>query len=733
MLVGSFQLGEQEGSFSDLKQPLDLNVQRLLDNQGIKGLYRHQAQAIDLARSGQDVMIVTGTASGKSLSYMVPLAEMLLNEPNAKALLMFPTKALGQDQVGRLESFLEGTPLLVSSYDGDTPKSVRRGARASANVILTNPDMLHVGILPQHELWTKFLRSLRLIVIDEIHTYRGVFGGHVAGVIRRLLRLAEWHGARPQVIGCSATIENPLEHFQDLVGRTPVPVGQDTAPKPVRSHYFLATPNDSAETTGESSNSLVARLLVDAITQGTRGYRSLVFCRSRTSVELVLRQARDILKKMGEDEKVIDSYRGGYKAAERRSIESAMFKGKLLGLVSTNAMELGVDIGKLQVVIMNGFPGSVSSYWQQGGRTGRTKATGHVLYVAHDDPYDQAVLVDPHKWLMPNADPVRLAHGNPVVLAGQIKCAAHERALTHQEVESFSPEAPLILDQLLQGGELVLSAQRYFFPSYTSPAHAINLRGSSNSPTQMHEGTNFLGDMEPWRATLQAHPGAIYLHRGEQYEVQSLDLEQGRAELVPFSGRHFTRALHHSEVETTAQLAQHDMGEATLSLLGLRVRTQVTGYQCLLGSGQHVVSEHPLDLPERVLHTLGLRLDLPYRWGSEEFMVDLHGLEHALAGPAPLVASCDRNDIESIWRPTYPETLAPCVIFFDAREGGTGLSEVLFQRFDQWVEIALKNLLNCPCTTGCPKCLLSPRCESANELLSKSGAIELLKRLLALL
>ena len=706
----------REAVFSEPVAEIHPQLKGSLQKTGVRELYVHQAEAFDLATEGRDLMVVTSTSSGKSLCYNMPVIDTCVREPNARALYLFPTKALAQDQAAKLQQLLPDN-LFCSTYDGDTPAAKRGAVRKTAHIVMTNPDMLHVGILPNHESWSKFLSSLRYVVVDEAHIYRGVFGSHVGGVLRRLFRLCEWHRNKPQVIACSATIANPHELFEKLTGRTPTIVDHDTSPHGGRT-VVLVEPPEGAE--NYSPNTDTADLLAEFVMNNVR---TLAFCKARVTTELVMRTAKDKLEKLGGRTTWVDAYRGGYSARERREIEQRLFKGQLRGLATTNAMELGVDVGGLEAVVMNGYPGSVSSFWQQAGRAGRGTHQGLAVMLAHDDPLEQFLVRRPDLLLDRPVECATLDPFNPQILESQLRCAAYERPISREELEKFGPTAVTAAEQLVDSGFAVWQAGRLFYPSYESPAKRTNIRGSDSATVLLLVDGQPLGEMEKWRALRQAHEGAVYLHRGQTYVVKELDLDRNMAELEAAETTYYTLAIVQNLVESTVEVRESD----ALTLNGVRVTTTVPGYVSRSLDGHGVIDEATLELPVQTMDTLGVRLDLLDL--SFEEVATVHALEHALIAVAPLIAGCDRNDLGSCWYLMSPETMAPSVYVFDATPGGVGLSEALFSNRTALFRSALSLLESCPCQDGCPACLLSSRCESANESLDKPGAVKILKGL----
>lgn len=726
------QIANKEAQFAEPEFPIPSQLLDILAAQGIERLFTHQAQAYDAYRRKEDSIVVTGTSSGKTLCYALPAMDACLGEPAARVLFLFPTKALAQDQLGRIQSMAQPLGFQAATYDGDTPKNQRGVIRREAHILLSNPDMLHIGILPGHELWVKFLKSLRLIVIDEAHTYRGVWGGHVAWILRRLLRLCEWHGSFPRIIATSATIANPVQHFSALTGRAGNLIDQDGAPQGEKTIFLIPPPN-SEMANPLSPNMVSARLLADL---AKNGVKTLAFCRSRVGTELVLKAAQSQLEQNEKNPKIIDSYRGGYTSAERRKIEERLFTGKIMGLTCTNAMELGVDVGGLDAVILNGYPGRLSSFWQQIGRAGRSGRDGFGVLIAHADPLEQILTHEPDRLLSRGVEPVIASVDNPYVAAAQIKCAAYERPLDPGEVHSWGLSAVDSTEELVDADEIRPSAGKLFYPSHDAPAPKVNIRGSQGQSVRLLVDGEILGEMEEWRAHQNAHEGAIYLHRGETFEVQSLDLHQRVAILSKSNAEYFTRPVVSSTVEPQLVIASEESKGITVSSVGVKVVTQVTAFRQVQTASQAMLGEEPLDLPERTFETTAVRFDFDNRWivpGDPESLAALHTFEHLLTSLAPLFAGCDRNDISSSWNNMMPDTLQPAVFILDDAPGGLGLTEMLRKRVPEWIDAAHELISHCSCQDGCPICILSPNCPSGNEPLSKSAAKLLISRMSSVL
>jgi DEAD/DEAH box helicase domain-containing protein len=723
------ELPATQGSFAPLPPWLHPAIRESLERHSIHQLFTHQGLAIDAWQEGRNTVVTTGTNSGKTLCYTVPVLQSCLTEPAARCLMLFPTKALAQDQLARLRELRPDDSVCVETYDGDTPKSKRPAIRQGAHVVIANPDILHVGILPNHEQWSRFFKSLRVIAIDEMHSYRGVFGSHVGNVLRRLLRVCEVHGSKPQIITCSATIGNPLEVFEKLTGQKAVLIDQDGAPKGKRTFVFW-NPPQIGEEKRLSANVVTSEILVNLI---QLQQKSLAFSRSRVGAELVLQYARKRLASLGPKvQQLVDSYRAGYTPAERRQIEGRLFKGKLLALSSTNAMELGVDVGLLDAVVMNGYPGSASSFWQQAGRAGRGSRDGLAIMVAHSDPLEQFLVRSPEILLKSQRDGIALDPTNVDIARQHLLCAAYEIPLSASELQIFGPTALEIAEALDRAGELQFQRGRFYYTKQNAPAPGIDIRGTGGENISLQVNGVELGHMEQWRAIMQAHQGAVYLHRGETYIVDELDIVGHRAALRAAKVDYYTQSTVQSVLNPSTPIKRKSMPHAEVSYGRVSVTEMVTDYKIRKLVGDTVIGVEPLDLPPQSYESVAVRLDLPAfpfdKHASRE-IGGVHAVEHALLAVAPLLAGCDRADLGSVWYSVLPETTKPAIFIVDRTPGGVGLSERLYASLGGWIKGALQLLTSCDCVDGCPACLLSPRCECANETLHKPTAIRILSHL----
>jgi DEAD/DEAH box helicase domain-containing protein len=711
--------------FAEIRHSLHPRITEHLKEIGCDRFYTHQAASIDAVLSGKDIVVVTGTNSGKTLCYNVPSMQMMLSEPACRALYLFPTKALAHDQLLKLQEIAPGADVRSGAYDGDTSKSQRASIRNLAHIVLTNPDMLHVGILPAHQTWDKFFKSLRLIVIDEMHTYRGVFGSHVGGVIRRLLRICDWYHSHPQIVACSATIGNPAELFSKLTGRQAEVISDDGSPQGKRTFVFWNPPLQEDQT--RVSPNRVSAAILEGLAESN--VRTMAFCKARIATELVLRYARRAASASHRlDPSQIEAYRAGYTIKERRDIEKSLSKGDLLGLASTNAMELGVDIGGLDAIIMNGYPGTSASFWQQAGRAGRGYKDSLAVYVAHDDPLEQFLLREPHRLLESQGESIAINPFNPTILADQLRCAAYERPLSPLELSQMGGPALAIAEELDRSGVLELQKGYFFYPAHEAPAPKVSIRGAGGEDIKLLVDGEELGSMEYWRSLEYAHKGAVYLHRDTCYVVKELDLENHVAHLEQKDADYMTFPTMQCVVSTAIDVETSSMGKGNVAFGGITVTRAVMGAQMKSFDGNTTVGEIELDLPPITFDTTSFRLELPFFEGEKD-AAGLHGVEHALMAVAPLIAGCDRRDLGSAWYAIYPDTLCPALFVYDDVPGGVGLAEKLYEQRKAWVSAALQLLKGCSCDEGCPGCMLSARCECGNAYLDKALAIQFLEGL----
>ena len=715
-------------TFPDLQPELSEALRKM----GASRLYSHQLEAYERVLAGENVVVATATASGKSLCYKIPAFQNALGRAKSRAVFLYPTKALAQDQLGKIKAFgLRGVH--PATYDGDTPHALRSDIRRRANILLTNPDMLNIGILPNHESWGDFLRNLEIVAVDEAHVLRGVFGSHVAAVLRRLRRLARLHGGDPQFVLTSATIANPQELAESLTGLPFVLVDNDGASTGERRVVFRNPPLLDKEK-GERRSLLTEGALVFA-NLVSQGVRTIAFARTRKAAELIYRYAANRLGVEGA--RRISPYRAGYTPRERREIEGRLFRGDLLGVVSTNALELGVDVGALDAVVCCGYPGSVASIWQQWGRAGRGKDPALAVYIPGRDSLDQFLFENPPRVLGRRVEAARVTMENPYILGPHLLAAAHEAPLDADDEEYFGPAYRSVAKAMMEDRALASSGGRLVYVGGDNPARNISLRSASSETVLIADGEGeLIGTAEATRAPSELHPGATYLHRGTAYEVESLDLRSHRAVARRVPNRYYTRPRVETDVEILEEIEEQELANGAVLHWG-RVRTtdSVTFFKKVRVADDKEVGVYPLDLPDVILETQALWVTLPplpreARPSFESFGGALHAGEHGLIGLLPLFAMCDRADIGGLSTPVHRQSRLPTVFVYDGYPGGVGISRRGFDAFESLARDTLGVITRCPCERGCPACIQSPKCGNWNEPLSKEGAVSLLRYLL---
>jgi DEAD/DEAH box helicase domain-containing protein len=703
---------------------LDPRVRERLEH---GALFSHQREAWDAARRGEHVIVTTGTASGKTLAFNLPVLDALAREPKNRALYLYPTKALAQDQLRTLQSL--GVPRIRAAiYDGDTESERRWQIRKWANLILTNPDMLHVGVLPHHDRWGDVLQNLRYVVVDEAHVYRGVFGSHVGNVLRRLRRAAAMYGAEPQFLLASATVANPAELATSLLGVDATVVEHDGAPRAERT-VVLWNPELLDEELGVRASALgdASRLLASL---AQRGLRTICFAKSRKAAELIHRFASDRLDP--ELRARLAPYRAGYTPQQRREIERRLVEGDLLGVSATDALELGIDIGLLDCAISVGFPGTVASLRQQWGRAGR-RGHGLAVLVASEDALDQYFMREPETLLGRRVEAAILDHANPRVLDGHVLSAAFEAPIDEDDRPTLGDAALARPPEL---PELQHTPRGWVWAGKDYPAARIPLRSTSPDSFSVVdvESGSLLGLVERERAYSTVHDGAIYLHLGEPYLVQELDLAARHALVQPFSGDWYTQAKKETMTEIAEPLRVERRLGMEVTFGRVVVTEQVVGYQRKSIRDQSTIDLVRLELPVTEFETEAVWY-LPEPEHLEgldrepQLLGTLHAAEHAMIAILPLWAMCDRWDIGGLSTNIHPQTRRPTIFVYDGHPGGVGINERGFEIFEGWVEDTARMLAGCPCEQGCPSCVQSPKCGNLNEPLNKHGALTLLRHL----
>ncbi len=716
------------------------DLRAALAQSGVSRPWQHQAQAAELARAGRHVVLATGTASGKSLGYLLPVLTALLEDERATALYLSPTKALATDQL-RAVNALALAGVRAATYDGDTPHEERDWVRRFAGLVLTNPDMLHRSVLPRHDDFSRLLRGLQFVVVDECHTYRGVFGSHVAQVLRRLRRVCARYGADPVFLLASATVRDPEVSASRLLGLPVVPVTDDASARGSTEFALWEPPllegrgGEHGAPVRRTATAEAAELLADLVVEGAR---SLVFVRSRRGAEAVALGAKRAL-----DESVpelagrVAAYRGGYLPQERRELERRLQSGELLGVAATNALELGVDVAGLDAVLLAGWPGTVSSVWQQAGRAGRAGQSALAVLIARDDPLDTYLAHHPEAVFGRPFEATVLDPSNPYVLGPHLCCAAAELPLTEQDLPLFGEGAADVLTDLVARGLLRRRPRGWFWTSRDRPD--ADLRGAGGPPIRLVEsGTGrLLGTVDHSSAHSQVHTGAVYLHQGESYLVDALDLDDGVALVSPDDPDYSTSARDVTELRVVAELQSSSYDGLRLCFGTVDVTHQVVSFlRKRLGSGE-VLGEEPLDLPPRELRTRAVWYTVTPELLAHAGLAPgdvpgaAHAAEHAAIGLLPLFATCDRWDIGGVSTALHADTGLATVYVYDGHPGGAGFAERAYGEAARWLTATRDAIASCECLAGCPSCVQSPKCGNGNEPLDKAGAVRLLDVVLA--
>ncbi len=713
--------------WADLKNPFSGEITDVMKAAGISRLYRHQAESIDLVRSGQHVVVATPTASGKTMTYNLPLLEKVLEDARSRGLYIFPLKALAQDQLrifDEMGALLKTIKPTARIYDGDTSAWHRKRIREKPpNVILTNPEMLHLALLPYHQSWSTFFSNLKLVVIDEVHTYRGVMGSHMAQVFRRFIRVCNYYGAAPTFIFSSATIANPAQLATQLTGLQVKTIIKNGAPQGKRHVVFINPYEGSAQS---------AIMLLKAALH--REMRTIVYTQSRKLTELIAIWAKN---RSGAFADRISAYRAGFLPEERRSIEAKLSSGELLAVVSTSALELGIDIGDLDLCILVGYPGTVISTWQRGGRVGRSGQDSALVLIAGEDALDQYFMRNPQDFITREPEAAVVNPYNSIILSRHLTCAAVELPLRKGEAYISEPAIEQTVYDLEQKGELLRSADGdIFYSSRKAPHRHVDLRGTGDRFTIVSSDTEeSRGEIDGFRAFKETHAGAVYLHKGSTYLVDHLDLETQTVKVSTAQVNYYTRVRGHKHTEILEIIDQKPAWGTTVCLGRLKVTDQVTGYEKWTLYSKKRLNIIPLDLPPLIFETEGLWFLIPPSVQYEieaaqlHFMGGIHAMEHASIGVFPLLVMVDRNDLGGISTPFHPQTTQAAVFIYDGIPAGAGLSRQAFQRAEDLLSYTLKAIQSCSCESGCPSCVHSPKCGSGNRPIDKVAAIFLLERL----
>ena len=741
-LKGSSKFGSQvvchkkiiaeEAHFGSELPKIDSLLISYLKNKGVKHLYRHQTQSIELILGGKDVLVSTPTASGKTFIYNLPVLHDIAQNKASSSLYLFPLKALARDQFDSLLEIFNTFPdeikknhqSVAAIFDGDfTPYQRQKIKKQQPPILFTNPEMLHLSLLPYHHNWQQFFSSLKYVVIDEVHTYRGVFGSHMAWVLRRLIRIAEYYGAQLQFIMLSATVGNPEQLGKFLVNREVATVTQSGAPKAEKNIVFL-NPWDSPPFTA-------CQLLEASI---KRGLRTIVYTQSRKMTELINLW---VTPKLGELKGKISSYRAGFLPEERRIIEEKLFSGKLLGVISTSALELGIDIGDLDICILVGYPGSIMATMQRGGRVGRSNKPSAVILIAQEDALDQYFMRKPEDFFNREAENAILNPYNKVIMKQHLHCCAAELEFS---VETFKEiEIKEALDELIYDSVLLLNCKgTKYYPTRKYPQRHISLRGGGVQLTIIDaERGEFIGEADSMRAMKECHEGAVYLHRGDTWLIEKLDLESCEIIAIKKTPNFYTRAQSEKNTTIIEEVDTKLSFGTRVSWGKVRVVEQVTGYQKINKSTQKIIGNIPLNLDKQEFETEGLWLYIPDQikenMESEKmhFMGAIHALEHVMISLFPLFILCDRNDIGGISCPFHEQTDSASIFIYDGYSGGVGLASATYTKIDSLLIEVEKVISLCECEAGCPSCVHSPKCGSGNRPIDKEACLFLVKELIA--
>lgn len=723
----------REATYSPYPDDLHSKLRQVLQGQGIEQLYVHQSEAFTHVRDRNNIVTVTPTASGKTLCYNLPVLQAMLENPHNRALYLFPTKALAQDQLAELYEMVEGmeADIKTFTYDGDTPPTARQAIRQAGNIVVTNPDMLHAAILPHHTKWVKWFENLKYIVIDELHSYRGVFGSHVANVIRRLKRICRFYGAEPQFICASATIANPREHAEKCIGEPVVLIDQNGAPAGEKHFVFYNPPVVNAQLGIRKSSVLETQKLASLLLK--QGIQTIVFARSRVRVEILLTYLQDRIKnELGS--KSIRGYRGGYLPKLRREIEQGLRNGEIRGVVSTNALELGIDIGQLQACVLNGYPGTVASTWQQSGRAGRRQESAITFMVASSNPLDQYIIQHPDYFFDQAPEQALIHPDNLMILIDHVKCAAYE--LPFSADEAFGGEQLIdILEFLAEEKTLHHVADNYYWMEQSFPAHNISLRSAAQENiiiVDMTEQHRVLAEVDRFSAHTLVHEEAIYLHEGLQYQVEKLDYEEKKAYVRQVNVDYFTDANLAVQLKVLHRDRENDHLSHSSYYGEVTVNAKATIFKKIKLRTHENIGSGPIHLPEEELHTsaywFSFSQDLLPQVNGQELQMALVGLANVMVHIAPVYLMCDPLDIRVVPQVKEIHQQLPTIFFYDRYPGGVGLSEKLFELHRELLHETQQVLTGCGCLSGCPACV-GPIEEVG--LTGKQYALQLVNSLLA--
>ena len=730
------ELPARAAQYASFPDTLDTRLIPVLEKRGIHQLYTHQAHSIAATAAGKDVVVVTPTASGKTMCYNLPVLSAILQNQDARALYLFPTKALSADQVSELYELIEEMDVDIKTYtyDGDTPGAARKAVRQAGHIVVTNPDMLHSGILPHHTKWVKLFENLRYIVIDEIHTYRGVFGSNLANVLRRLMRLCAFYGSHPQFILCSATIANPKELAETLIGRPVEMIDDNGAPMGKRYFVFYNPPVVNRQLGIRKGVIPVTRDIASMLLKC--GIQTITFAKSRLTVEVLTRYLKDLVRDPLGNTGRVRGYRGGYLPTERREIERGLRAGKIDAVVSTNALELGIDIGALDACVMCGYPGTIASAWQQAGRAGRRKDTSIIFYVASSAAIDQYIVSHPDYFLRQSPENALLNPDNLYILLSHFKCSAFE--LPFEDGESFgnAPGSEELLEYLTDSSILRHVDGRYHWSAEDFPASEISLRSAASENFVIVDITDpahhrVIGEMDRYTVPMLLHENAIYMHEAQQYQVEKLDFDACKAFIRKVDVGYYTDAdLNVSLSLLDVEQQQEAPGGGMCALGEVKVTTLVTMFKKIRFDTHETLGFGHVRLPETDMHTTAmwwtLADALANRFSSDTLKNGMLAIANLLRIVAPLYLMCSPQDVVVVYQVKSPITDQPTIILYDSCPGGIGLAQKAYGMQRLLLEKALQIAQDCPCAKGCPSCV-GPEGEIGED--GKSTAMLLLKEL----
>jgi len=702
---------EKKAVYAPFPETLNEKLKAALQNRGIHQLYSHQAISFETAMQKRSFTAVTPTASGKTLCYNLPVLQSIIDDSNARALYLFPTKALSQDQKSELNEIIEEVGVKINSYtyDGDTSPAIRQKVRKAGHIVITNPDMLHSGILPHHTKWVSLFENLKYVIIDELHTYRGVFGSHTANVIRRLLRICRFYGSNPTFICTSATIANPKELAETLTGQEMVLINENGAPSGKKHFLFYNPPIINQPLNIRKSASLEVRNLAGELLK--HKIQTIVFARSRVRVEILLTYLQELVSsQLGE--KSIRGYRGGYLPTERREIEKGLRNGDIYGVVSTNALELGVDIGQLQACIMTGYPGTIASAWQQAGRAGRRHNESLIILVASSSPLDQYVIQHPDYFFKQSPETARINPDNIIILVDHVKCAAYE--LPFKKGELFgNMEVTDVLEYLADQKVLVQTGDKWYWMNDSFPAHNISLRSASQENVVIIDQSNVakarvIGEMDVFSAMTLLHEEAIYLHQGIQYQVEKLDWEEKKAFVREVNVDYYTDANLAVQLKILEEDKRKEVSLASISFGDVTVQAMATIFKKIKFETHENIGSGPIHLPEMELHTNATWISFKknkFNLAENRIEEGLLGASHALRNIVPIFVMCDPQDVHVVPQVKNSEHEEPTIFFYDRYPGGIGLSSQIYDQINEIINHAKSIIEQCKCENGCPSCI----------------------------